>query len=145
LPTEITRSGDGTSPELNWTGVPEGTQSFAVVLQDLSNGTAHWILWNIGGTLTSLTPNIDQTTATPATPSGSQQCGKGTDPTTGDGYYGPGAPCNAYEFLVYALSVPAFSPSTPTDVEAVRTQLEALDSSILAVASLRGRTDQGCN
>jgi Raf kinase inhibitor-like YbhB/YbcL family protein len=144
LPTEITRSGAGTSPELHWTGAPEGTQSFVVLFQDLSNGTAHWILWNIPSTVTMLTANVDQTTATPATPAGSQQCGKGIDAAASDGYYGPGAPCNVYEFVVYALGISQFSPTDATDQEAVRTQLQALGSSILATASLRGRTDQSC-
>jgi phosphatidylethanolamine-binding protein (PEBP) family uncharacterized protein len=144
LPTEITRSGAGTSPELTWTFAPSGTKGFVVVLQDLSNGTAHWILWNVPATTTTLPANIDQTTATPATPAGSQQCGKGTDAATTNGYYGPGAPCNVYEFMVYALSVATFSPTNATDQESVRTQLQALGSSILGTASLRGRTNQGC-
>jgi Raf kinase inhibitor-like YbhB/YbcL family protein len=144
LPTEITRNGAGTSPELHWTGAPEGTKSFVVLLQDLNNGTAHWILWNLPATVTSLAANVDQTTATPATPAGSQQCGKGTDAATSNGYYGPGAPCNVYEFMVYALSVAKFSPTSDTDQESVRTQLQALGSSILGTASLRGRTNTGC-
>jgi Raf kinase inhibitor-like YbhB/YbcL family protein len=144
LPTEITRNGAGTSPELHWTGAPEGTKSFVVLLQDLNNGTAHWILWNIPATVTSLAANVDQTTAIPATPAGSQQCGKGTDAATSNGYYGPGAPCNVYEFMVYALSVAKFSPTSDTDQESVRTQLQALGSSILETASLRGRTNTGC-
>jgi hypothetical protein len=81
---------------------------------------------------------------TPATPAGSQQCGKGADGATSDGYYGPGAPCNVYKFLVYALGVANFSPSNATDQESVRTQLQALGASILGTASLRGRTNQGC-
>jgi phosphatidylethanolamine-binding protein (PEBP) family uncharacterized protein len=145
LPTEITRSGAGTSPELHWTGAPAGTKSFVVLLQDLNNSTAHWILWNIQPTVTTVAANVDRSTATPATPAGSQQCGKGTDAATSDGYYGPGAPCNVYEFMVYALSVATFSPTTPTDQEAVRTQLQALGSSILGTASLRGRTNTGCH
>jgi phosphatidylethanolamine-binding protein (PEBP) family uncharacterized protein len=144
LPTEITRSGAGTSPELHWTGAPAGTKSFVILLQDLNNGTAHWILWNIPATFTTLAANVDQTTATPATPAGSQQCGKGTDAATTNGYYGPGAACNVYEFMVYALSTATFSPTSDTDQEAVRTQLQALGASILGTASLRGRTNQGC-
>ncbi|HEY5958883.1 MAG TPA: YbhB/YbcL family Raf kinase inhibitor-like protein [Polyangiaceae bacterium] len=144
LPTAMTRSGAGTSPELHWTGAPEGTKSFVVLLQDLNNSTAHWILWNIPATVTSLAANVDQTTATPATPAGSQQCGKGTDAATDDGYYGPGAPCNVYELVVYALSIATFSPTTPKDPEAVRTQLKALGASILGTTSIRGRTNTGC-
>jgi phosphatidylethanolamine-binding protein (PEBP) family uncharacterized protein len=144
LPTDMTRSGAGTSPELHWSGAPEGTKSFVVLLQDLNNETAHWILWNIPGTATSVAANVDRTTATPAIPAGSQQCGKGTDAATDDGYYGPGAPCNVYELVVYALSVPTFSPTSPKDPEAVRTQLKALGSSILGTAYIRGRTNQSC-
>lgn len=144
LPAAITRSGAGTSPELHWTSAPAGTKSFVVLLQDLNNGTAHWILWNVPATTTLLPANIDQTTATPATPAGSQQCGKGTDAATTNGYYGPGAPCNVYEFVVYALSVPMFTPTNATDQESVRTQLQALGASILGTASLRGRTNSGC-
>jgi Raf kinase inhibitor-like YbhB/YbcL family protein len=144
LPTEITRTGAGTSPELHWAGAPEGTKSFVVLLQDLNNGTAHWILWNIPATVTMLSANVDQKSATPATPAGSQQCGKGTDAATSNGYYGPGAPCNVYEFVVYALGIATFSPSSATDQESVRTQLQALGASILGTASLRGRTNQGC-
>jgi hypothetical protein len=136
----MTRSGAGTSPELTWTGAPEGTKSFVVLLQDLTNGTTHWILWNIPATVTHLAANVDQTTAMPATPAGSQQCGKGTDP----GYYGPGAPCDVYELVVYALGIEKFSPTDATDPEKVRTQLNALGASILGKATIRGRTDTGC-
>jgi hypothetical protein len=35
------------SPAMSWTGAPAGTMSFAIVHQDLSNGMAHWVIWNI--------------------------------------------------------------------------------------------------
>jgi Raf kinase inhibitor-like YbhB/YbcL family protein len=146
LPKEITRSGAGTSPELHWAGAPAGTKSFAVVLQDLSGGSTHWVIWNIPATTTMLPANIDRTTAMPATPAGSQQCGKGTDAATKFGYVGPGAPCNVYEFMVYALSSSPFSPTSTTDPAMVRTQLNGLDAStLLGTAALRGRTNMTCN
>ena len=58
LPTDITRSGAGTSPELHWTGAPANTKSFAVVLQDLSGNSTHWVIWNIPGTATMLPENV---------------------------------------------------------------------------------------
>ena len=145
LPTEITRSGAGSSPELHWTGAPAGTKSFVVLLQDLNNGTAHWVLWNIASSVNMLAANVDQKTAMPAIPAGSQQAGKGTDAATSDGYYGPGAPCNVYELVVYALSISPFSPTMATDQEMVRTQLKALGSSILGTTFIRGRTNQSCD
>jgi phosphatidylethanolamine-binding protein (PEBP) family uncharacterized protein len=138
---------DNVSPELDWTPAPAGTQTFAVVLQDLSNKNAHWVLWNIPGTATNLPSGVDQSTNMPPVPPGSQQT---NNFGAGDGYFGPGSACNVYEFVVYALSVPTFAPSPVTDANVVRTQLLALGDSILASASLRGRPNicsgtQMCN
>lgn len=126
------------SPALNWTGVPAGTMSFAVVLQDLSNMQAHWVLWNIPATATGLAANVDKTDATPPVPMGSQQC---NNFGAGDGYFGPGSECNVYEFIVYALSVATFSPTQATDGTQVRMQLRNLGNQILGQASLRGRSN----
>ena len=76
------------------------------------------------------------TTAKPATPAGSQQCSIGS----GDGFFGPGACGNVYEFVVYALSVPTFSPTQATNQTMVRTQLLALGNQILATATMRARS-----
>jgi Raf kinase inhibitor-like YbhB/YbcL family protein len=151
LPTEITRSGAGTSPELRWTGAPSGTKSFAVVLQDLSGNSTHWTIWNIPSTATGLPANVERTTAMPASPAGAQQCGKGTDAATKFGYIGPGAACNVYEFTVYALSVSPFaatagSCASTTDAASIRTQLNGLNATtLLGTATLRGRTNMTCN
>lgn len=125
------------SPELNWTGVPAGTMSFAVLLQDLTNGMAHWVLWNIPGNATMLAANVDKTDASPPVPAGSMQSSIGT----GEGYFGPGSACNVYEFVVYALSVPSFMPNMAGNPGNVRTQLQALGAQILGQASLRGRSN----
>jgi Raf kinase inhibitor-like YbhB/YbcL family protein len=137
FPTELVSFNDNAnvSPELDWMGVPAGTQSFAVILQDLSNTFAHWVLWNIPGTATMLASGVDKSTNKPAVPAGSQQANL----ASGDGYFGPGSACNVYEFVVYALSVPTFSPSPATTADAVRTQLLALGDKILGTASVRGR------
>ena len=85
---------------------------------------------------------MTQRRAFPRQSAGSQQCGKGTDP----GYIGPGAPCNVYEFKVYALSDMTYSPTSPTDPAMVRTQLNALAANeLLGTATIRGRTNNTCN
>jgi Raf kinase inhibitor-like YbhB/YbcL family protein len=127
------------SPELSWSGVPSGTQSFALVLQDLTNGQAHWVIWNIPGSVTMVAEDIPKTSAMPAMPAGAQQCNASF--ATGDGYFGPGSACNVYEFVLYALSMATFSPTPATDAGQVRTQLQALDAQILGTASLRGRSN----
>ena len=132
----MTNYGDNFSPAMSWTGAPAGTQSFALLLQDLTNGNSHWVLWNIPATVTSLAENVPKGSAKPAMPPGSQQCSIGN----GDGYFGPGACGNVYEFVVYALSVPTFSPTMATDQTMVRQQLLALGNGILAKASMRGRS-----
>lgn len=149
LPTVITRSGAGTSPELHWTGAPANTKSFAVVLQDLSGNSTHWVIWNIPASVTTLPANVDRTMAMPAAPAGAQQCGKGTDAATKFGYIGPGAPCNVYEFRVYALDVASFTPTaascaTTTDAASIRTQLNGLGT-LLSSAAILGRTNMTCN
>lgn len=138
FPRDNTNYGVNTniSPAMTWVGAPAGTQSFAVVLQDLTNGNAHWVLWNIPATVTMLAENVPKASAMPAVPAGSQQASLGA----GDGYFGPGACGNVYEFVVYALAVPTFTPAMPTNQTMVRAQLQALGTSILGTASMRARS-----
>jgi Raf kinase inhibitor-like YbhB/YbcL family protein len=129
------------SPELGWSSVPAGTQSFAVVFQDLSNGFAHWVIWNIPGSATGLAENVPGG-ALPSTPAGASQA---SIDNTGH-YFGPGAPCNVYEFVVYALNQATISPPSTTDRTAVRTYIQGLGDAILGEASVRARSDEGaCN
>jgi Raf kinase inhibitor-like YbhB/YbcL family protein len=145
FPTEHTNYGTGDmkhiSPELVWSSAPAGTQSFAVVFQDLSNGFAHWVIWNIPGSATGLAENIPGG-AMPSTPAGASQA---SIDNTGH-YFGPGAPCNVYEFVVYALNQATISPPNATDRTAVRTHIQGLGAAILGEASIRARSDEGaCN
>lgn len=54
IPVKHTQAGDQISPALNWTNVPEGTQSFVLHMRDpdvaRNRGTedqVHWLVWNI--------------------------------------------------------------------------------------------------
>lgn len=52
IPVRYTCNGDGISPPLAWDNVPEGTVSFAMILEDPDApiGTfTHWVLYNIPG------------------------------------------------------------------------------------------------
>ena len=101
------------SPELKWSQVPAGTQSFALVLSDLDNhpGKAmvdfpHWIVWNIPGTATSLAEGVPSG-ATLA--DGSHQTG-----VRGASYLGPCAPIGPnhhYMWALYALDTMLTVPS----------------------------------
>jgi len=48
-------TGDNVSPQLSWTGAPEGTHSFAIIMDDPSaNNWSHWVLYNLPAHITSL-------------------------------------------------------------------------------------------
>jgi phosphatidylethanolamine-binding protein (PEBP) family uncharacterized protein len=127
------------SPELSWSGAPAGTQSYAIVLEDMTNGAAHWAIWNISGTASGVAADIPQTSAMPAMPAGAQQCNASF--ASGDGYFGPGSSCNVYQFALFALSVETFAPTQNTDAGQVRTQLRAANGPSLGEAILRGRSN----
>jgi phosphatidylethanolamine-binding protein (PEBP) family uncharacterized protein len=140
LPAEMESymGGMSISPELNWTGAPAGTMSFAIVFRDLTfNDFTHWVIWNIPGTATGIPGNIDRTTANPDPPAGSQQASLGSG-AEDHGFYGPGSDCNVYGFILFALSVPTFSPNQATNQTQVRTQLENLGGQILGQVTHNG-------
>ncbi|WP_324275557.1 YbhB/YbcL family Raf kinase inhibitor-like protein [Blastococcus brunescens] len=58
LPDAHSANGEGVSPELSWSGVPEGTRSFVLVVDDpdapLVGGFVHWVLYGIPADATSI-------------------------------------------------------------------------------------------
>ena len=99
---------DAVSPELEWTNVPMGTVTFAllfhdpdVALQRKLADVTHWIAWNIPGTATKLPEGVKPEATSP---DGMIQ-GKNTRGAAG--YMGPGAPPTGpdhhYTFELFAL------------------------------------------
>jgi phosphatidylethanolamine-binding protein (PEBP) family uncharacterized protein len=127
------------SPELSWSGAPAGTQSYAILLEDVTINQAHWVIWNIPGSVSTVAANIPQDSAMPAMPAGSQQASATF--ATGDGYFGPGSSCNVYQFVIFALSAATWSPTQATDAGQIRTQLRAMNAPVLGSAILRGRSN----
>jgi Raf kinase inhibitor-like YbhB/YbcL family protein len=106
IPSKYTQAGDQVSPELKWTNVPAGTQTFVIHMHDpdvaQNRGTedqVHWLVWNIPGNATGMPEGVPQG---PQLKDGSQQIS-----ATGPVYRGPGAPANGpphhYTIEVYAL------------------------------------------
>src|SRR5215210_8604376 len=67
----------GVSPELKWSQVPMGTQSFVLLMHDpepaLNKGlmdVTHWLVWNIPATSTGLPEGV---MASPEMPDGTRQ------------------------------------------------------------------------
>jgi Raf kinase inhibitor-like YbhB/YbcL family protein len=98
IPERHTGDGEDVSPPLEWTGAPEGTKAFAVVVHDpdapLVDGFTHWVAYGIPGDSTGLPEGGDDVTA------GSNSFGN-------TGYNGPAPPPghgpHHYYFWVYAL------------------------------------------
>lgn len=95
-------AGGDQSPQLYWTGAPEGTTSFVVVLYDKTAAFTHWGMYNIDGNLSQLPAN-----AGVAGSAYGQEIMN--DFYAGQEYDGPCPPANVapntheYVFTIYAL------------------------------------------
>jgi Raf kinase inhibitor-like YbhB/YbcL family protein len=140
------KGGGNKSPELDWTAGPSGTQSYAIVLQDLTNLDAttkkpfvHWVMWNIPAA-TRMLPAGLETTQMPSVPAGASQRNYNTTGTN-FGYQGSGKCENVYEFVLYALPTATYT-GTSTTQTAVR---DGLVTSGAPTATLRARSGApGC-
>ena len=126
------------SPALKWTGVPEGTKSFAVIMYDLdvmfdksTMDNLHWLAFNIPGTATGMpqaVPNVVKL------PDGTIQPVFRLWP----GYEGPGAPAPIYHhyvFGVWALDTMLNLPETATREDVMK----AMDGHVLDKGFMVGR------
>ncbi len=103
IPQKYTGEGEDVSPPMEWTNVPEGTKSFALICHDpdapmVSPGTygfVHWVLYNIPGEVTSL-------------PEGAKKSTEGINDFNKEGYNGPMPPeghgTHHYFFWLFALN-----------------------------------------
>jgi Raf kinase inhibitor-like YbhB/YbcL family protein len=134
--------GGDESPELSWTGAPRGTQSFVVVLYDVTASFTHWGMYNIGGHVTQLPANAGKA----GSPYGPQV---ENDFDLGQQYDGPCPPASVapdthkYVFKVYALSTILRLPGSanfPTNAETLYHGLirAGEQGQILGTASLAG-------
>ena len=144
IPEKYTQaSSSPVSPELKWSQVPPGTQSFVLLMHDpepvLNKGSkmdiTHWLAWNIPGTSTGLSEGVAQGEL----PDGTRQVS-----LRSNAYMGPGAPPGPYHhytFELYALDTKLdVPPGTPQEAAATRTAVvNAMDGHVLGKAVLVGR------
>lgn len=129
--------GTNVSPPLAWTGAPAGTQTFAVVMRDVTlggNDNFHWTIFDMPAATSSLPEGVP-TGATPAAPAGAKQIADSFNVDVG--YLGPCPPNGSHEyvFTLYALSaaqLPTPIVSTPAAYEST---IQGLS---LASATLKG-------
>jgi len=144
IPEKYTQaSASAVSPELKWSQVPPGTQSFVLLMHDpepvLNKSSkmdiTHWLVWNIPGTSTGLSEGVAQGEL----PDGTRQVS-----LRSNAYMGPGAPAGPYHhytFELYALDTKLEVPQgTPQEAAATRTAVvNAMDGHVLGKALIVGR------
>ncbi len=98
------KGGQNQSPQLVFTNVPQGTQSFAVVLTDLSISLVHCAIYDVPGSASGLPANVD-VGYSPTAVAGAHQT---LNISGARGYAGPCPPnAHTYQFKVYALATAA--------------------------------------
>jgi Raf kinase inhibitor-like YbhB/YbcL family protein len=137
IPAKYTCDGDNTSPPLAWGDPPEGTVSFALVMDDpdaeevAGKIWVHWLLYNLPGDARSLPGGLRRDV--PTYPDA--RAGKGD---SGDGYGGPCPPpgrLHSYHFKLYALDQDLDLRGGLLKAEL----LEVIEGHVLAKGELIGR------
>ncbi len=134
IPAQYTCDGQSVSPALSWSGVPQNTRAFALVVDDpdAPSGTfTHWVAFNIPADARGLPENVAKT---------DRMDNGGIQGRNSSGRLGFTGPCpppgnpHHYHFMLYALDAPLnLQPgATKQDV------LKAAEGHILAQAELVG-------
>jgi Raf kinase inhibitor-like YbhB/YbcL family protein len=135
IPTQHTCDGADLSPSLEWTGVPEGVETFALIADDpdAPGGTwVHWVLYNIPADSRSLPQGV------PAKQKLEGGAVQGTNDFRRIGYGGPCPPPgrpHRYFFKMYALKTKINLPPGATKKQL----LKAMEGHILAQTELMGK------
>lgn len=137
IPVKYTCDGANISPPLKWSGVPEGTQSFALIFDDPdapAKTWVHWVLFNIPGDVRALKEQI------PADKRLANKAIHGLNDFKKHGYGGPCPPdgSHGYHMKLYALDTMLnLSPRI------TKQQLQdAMKEHILANTTLKGKYER---
>lgn len=134
-----THGGDDVSPNLSWSNAPQGTNRFALIMDDETppcgtgdDACRHWMVYNIPADTTNLSEGLDVLSIAGAT--------EGMSYVGIIGYAGPCPPPadnHTYRFTVYALK--DTMPIVEAGTALTRSQFEATyGEHILASATLSG-------
>src|SRR5215475_9501098 len=143
IPDKYTQKGGqmGPSPELKWSQVPMGTQSFVLLMHDpepaLNRSSkmdvTHWLVWNIPATSTGLPEGVKV---------GDQPDGTKQQSLRSAGYMGPGAPPGPYHhytFELYALDTKLDVAPSQNAGDTRNAVFAAMDGHVLSKAILVAR------
>jgi len=137
IPSRFTCEGGGVSPPLAWTGAPQGTRSFVLIVDDPDapdpraprTDWVHWVLYDLPSSVTALAEGAAEKGLPPGTHVGLNDSGRAD--------YGPPCPPigrHRYIHRLYALDV-----ELPVLGLGKRPQVEhAMQGHVLAKAELVG-------
>ena len=148
IPVQYSCQGANLSPPLEWSGVPDGTQSLALVVDDPDSqppGFVHWVIYNIPPASTGLPEGVP---AEATLPDGTRQGANdfalfadegqtfpGGAPISRIGYDGPCPPAaHRYVFTLYALDAALDLAAEATKADL----LTAIEGHVLGEAELTG-------
>lgn len=109
IPWQYSAYGEGISPAISWSNLPEGTRQLALILDDPVVGTlqpfVHWIAYNIPATAPGLPEGLSPDAI--VTHPGLEGMINGANGIRRSGYFGPRPPADGkvhtYNFRIYAL------------------------------------------
>ena len=137
IPSQYTCDGADVSPPMGWEGVPPGTQSFVLIVDDPDAPDpnaprmtwVHWVLYNLPASCTYLDDSVQSSNLPPGTK-------EGVNDWRRTGYGGPCPPIGRHRYFhkLYALDVqlPDMGAATKAMVE------KAMAGHILGEAQLVG-------
>ena len=148
IPVQYSCQGANLSPPLEWPGVPEGTQSLALLVDDPNSeppGFVHWVIYNIPPISTGLPEGVPAEATLPdgtlqgvndfALFAEEGQTHPGGAPINRIGYDGPCPPsAHHYVFTLYALDTVLDLPAEATKADL----LAAMEGHVLDEAELTG-------
>lgn len=123
IPAQFTCEGENVSPDLQWDGVPEQTQSLVLIVDDPDAPDprapkltfVHWVLYNIPPDAKRLPVGVDTAGLPPGTEQGINNWNK-------PGYGGPCPPVGQHRYFhkLYALDTKLSGLSEPTKDEVLK-------------------------
>ncbi len=137
IPEKFTCDGEDISPELEWFGAPEGSETFVLIVDDPDAPDpanprmtwVHWVLYNIPEAVGSLPEGVEDSNLPQGTLQGRNDWNK-------TGYGGPCPPIGQHRYFhkLYALDTALSDLGQPT-----KEKLEkAMDGHVLSQAELIG-------
>ena len=137
IPKLYTCQGKDISPSINWSGLPDGTKSLVLIVDDPDapdpaapkRTWVHWVLYNIPPSASGLPEAVNAT----GLPSGTRQGRNDWDRT---GYGGPCPPIGRHRYFhkLYALDIVLQDLKQPNKA----TVLEAIEGHVIESAELIG-------